>query len=416
MQCSAIPIKLALLATCCLALQSFAAQPAQMEEDEAGIWMMVDRHEQELRTSSKIINDQALSTYLKNLTCQTVGDECNGIRVYPIRSPGFNAFMMPNGGMFVQSGLLLRIADDAELAAVLGHEVSHYKRRHTVERLRRWRNTTSAVAIASAFVSAAGSVAVAASATPQAAQTAQGLSTTASLMVGAAGIFAMYQLVAYGRDQEREADIDGIHWMHAQGMDTGGAPRLWRKVVNEQTAGGKESGFSLLATHPAPAERLTYLSELSGTMRKTSVEPGNTNSAGTSENGILKLLTKYRNGWLTDELSVQHPHQFAAIAASQVEFGISPATSKYLTAKSWIALSRKVSGRELAMALNQATSAFAAADAEEDAMPPEAYREWGKVSARLGDVKAAESHFRRYLNEAPNAWDAQFIRRKLEGL
>ena len=410
-------VRLLLVVACCLVQQSvLAASRVYLDDDEAGIWMMVDKHEQELRTSTKIIQDNALNSYLKELTCQTVGRDCNNLRVYAVRAPGFNAFMLPNGAMFVQSGLLLRIADDAELATVLGHEVSHFTRRHTVERLKRWRRTTSAMAIFSSFVSAAGTVAVAASTTPQGIQNAQNLSATAGLMVSTAGIFAMYQLVAYGRDQEREADIDGIEWMHANRMDTSGAPRLWRKVVNEQAAGGEESGFSLLATHPAPEERLSYLSDISGTMRETAVETDAAHPVSEPGSRLLTLIEPYRDEWLADELAVQHPGQFAAIAESQLEFGISPASSQYLTAKSWITHARTKRGGELHDALHRAVAAFAQGETESDDMPPEAYRDWGKISVKQGDFVAAKAQFQRYLEERPDAWDARFIQRELEGL
>ena len=413
----AVNERLAMALLCCLVpISSLAAPPEHLDDDEAGIWMMVDRHEQELRTSNKIIKDEALSGYLKSLTCRAVGNACNGVRVYAIRAPGFNAFMMPNGAMFVQSGLLLRVSDDAELAAVLGHEVSHYSRRHTVERLRRWRKTTSAMAIASSLVSAAGSVAVAASSSHQGMQNAQNLSATANMMVSAAGIFAMYQLVAYGRDQEREADIDGVEWMFANNMDTNGAPRLWEKVVDEQAAGGKESGFSLLATHPAPKERLTYLSSLSSDLRRSVPAGDGSSRKPESTPELLSLLEPYRMQWLADELAVQYPGQFAAIAASQLEFGISVASSKYMTAKSWINYARTKKGRELKFALDQATKSFAQGDAASTDMPPDAYRDWGKVNVRLGKTAAAKKLFEHYLNEQPDAWDAKFIRRELERL
>ena len=53
-----------------------------------------------------------------------------------VRTPYFNASMAPNGMMQVWSGLLLRVDNEAQLAAVLGHEIGHYLARHSVERLR----------------------------------------------------------------------------------------------------------------------------------------------------------------------------------------------------------------------------------------------------------------------------------------
>ena len=49
-------------------------------------------------------------------------------------------------------------------------------------------------------------------------------------------------------------------------------------------------------------------------------------------------------------------------------------------------------------------------------MPPEAYRDWGKISVKQGDIIAAKAQFQRYLEEKPNAWDAKFIQRELQRL
>ena len=70
----------------------------------AGILMLADKHEQYLRTSPNRLKDSVLETYLQDLTCKLAGNRCSDIRVYLLRSPSFNAFMMPNGAMFVYSG------------------------------------------------------------------------------------------------------------------------------------------------------------------------------------------------------------------------------------------------------------------------------------------------------------------------
>src|SRR3546814_5968134 len=62
------------------------------------------------------------------------------MRVYLMRTPYFNASMAPNGMMTVWSGLLLRVNDEAQLAAILGHEMGHYMQRHTLARMRDMRS------------------------------------------------------------------------------------------------------------------------------------------------------------------------------------------------------------------------------------------------------------------------------------
>ena len=51
-----------------------------------------------------------------------------------MNAPHFNAGMFPNGLMLVNTGFLLRIQSEAQLAAVLGHEVGHYVKRHGMKR------------------------------------------------------------------------------------------------------------------------------------------------------------------------------------------------------------------------------------------------------------------------------------------
>ena len=130
-----------------------------LDEDEAGIWMLVEKQEQYLRTSPYRIEDEELDRFLHDISCQLAPDQCSQIRIYVLRTPGLNAFMMPNGGMFIQSGLLLRMTSTSELAAVIAHEITHYSQRHTIENIRRWNRTSNTFAVIGAVVSAAGSVA-----------------------------------------------------------------------------------------------------------------------------------------------------------------------------------------------------------------------------------------------------------------
>ena len=58
--------------------------------------------------------------------------------------PAFNASIAANGYMEVWSGLLLRVDDEAQLAFVLGHEIGHYRERHSVALMRTLRGRANA--------------------------------------------------------------------------------------------------------------------------------------------------------------------------------------------------------------------------------------------------------------------------------
>ena len=401
-------MKLALLVVPIVFATSVQAQvePKGLDKDEAGLWMLVDRHEQQIRTSPRLIEDPSLRTYLQRMACDIYSPACEEVRVYPVRAPGFNAAMMPNGAMIVQSGLLLRVHDESELAAVIGHEISHFYREHSVESLRRWRKTQSAFAVASAVVSAAGAVSVNAAGSYADASRALELSQTASLMLQTAGVFATFQLIAHDRDQEQEADLDGIRWLHEANYDKFAAPRVWDRLIREQEAGGNEAGFSLLSTHPAPSARMEYLDEAAKTLPH--IDPPS------FDGEIFAVIDGFRKEWMTDELMALSPEQFSAVCEDQIDLGLDAGYARYLEAESWIKEAKIVRGRKHREALESAHDAYGKALADGDRLPPVAFREWARVNLQLGESASAVSNFRVYLEQSPEAWDRKFIEKEIQ--
>ena len=81
----------------------------EVATDEGGLWAMMDREETRMRRSPFLIRDANLRDYLQGIACKLAGEHCPDVRVYPVRTPFFNASMAPNGMMQVWSGLLLRV-------------------------------------------------------------------------------------------------------------------------------------------------------------------------------------------------------------------------------------------------------------------------------------------------------------------
>lgn len=207
--------------------------------DEGGLWALMDREETRLRRSSFLVRDAGLRTYLGDLVCKLAGDHCSDVRVYPVRTPMFNASMAPNGMMQVWTGLLLRVENEAQLAGVLGHEIGHYLQRHSIERLRD-AQTRSAFATLMAPLGLVG-------------------------LVGQLG--AMAGLLAFSREHEREADRIGIALMKRSGHDPREAAKVWTHLRAELSAGagGDPAKRSVMfATHPGIEERQGQLAELAG--------------------------------------------------------------------------------------------------------------------------------------------------------
>ena len=154
-----------------------------------------------------------------------------------------NAWALPGGKIAINRGLLALLDDEAQLAAVLGHEIVHAAARHTA------RQMTQATLL-QAGVMAAG---IAAQKTDYGQWIATG-----------AGLGANLWQAHYGRDQELEADQYGVKYMVAAGYDPQAAVELQQKFV--ALSKGRESNFfnDLFASHPpskARVERNQVLAE-----------------------------------------------------------------------------------------------------------------------------------------------------------
>ncbi len=148
-----------------------------------------------------------------------------------VDDPVVNAFALPGGYIFVTRGILAHLDSEAELAAVLGHEIGHVTARHGV-------NQMSKAQLLGGGLGVIGAILPESSGLVQAAETGLGL-----------------LFLKYGRDDERQADALGFRYMTRAGYD----PRPMADVfevlrrVSEASGGGRIPTW--MATHPAPEDR-----------------------------------------------------------------------------------------------------------------------------------------------------------------
>src|SRR5687767_1882001 len=102
-------------------------QPFKPESDERALWARAEKEEEALLKRAKAYDDPLLEEYLTRLTDRLVPESVRaaggpGLKVGVIRDPTLNAFAMPNGRIYLHTGLLSRFENEAQLATVLGHE------------------------------------------------------------------------------------------------------------------------------------------------------------------------------------------------------------------------------------------------------------------------------------------------------
>ena len=145
-----------------------------------------------------------------------------------------NAWCMPGGKMAVYTGLIDKLqATDDELAAVMGHEISHALREHARERISRQRGTDLAIGVVGTLLGIG-----------QLGQSVAGLAADVTLNL------------PHSREQETEADRIGVELAARAGFNPHAALTLWEKM---EKVGGSGGGPQWLSTHPSHENRLNDL-------------------------------------------------------------------------------------------------------------------------------------------------------------
>lgn len=345
----------------------------EITTEEGGLWSLMDREETHLRRSPFSIRDPQLRDYVQGIVCRLAGEHCPDVRVHLVQTPLFNAAMAPNGMMQVWTGLLLRMENEAQLAAVLGHEIGHYLSRHTLERLRDVKSRSAFAQFLGLFglVGAVGQLAVLASA------------------------------FAYSRDQEREADRIGVILMSKAGYDASEAVKVWHNLLVEiKTRPGSdpERTTPMFATHPSAEERQETLAKLAD------AAPGGI----TNEDAWREKIRPFRREWLREEIR-RGQHEESIVMLTRM-IARSPSQPDFLYARGEVYRMRaKDNDLDAALADYQA----AAGSGSE---PPETHRGLGFIYRLRNKVPEARASFQRYLELAPDAPDFAMIKSYVEEL
>jgi Zn-dependent protease with chaperone function len=354
------------------------------DKDEQGMWQQYERVEQEIAGSNLLLKDPALASYLRDIAGRVGGPAASDLRVYLAHVPEFNAFMAPTGFMVVFSGLLLRMRDEAQLAGVIGHEAGHFLRRHQV---RIWRDAKRKTAALNILAMGAGVGGAAGG-------------FYAGDLVQLAQFGTILSLFSYSRELEAEADAIGVLNISEAGYDPAAMPETWQQLIGETQASAAmrrkrwRRGYSLLATHPAPEERMSDL-------RLSAAEVTTARSSERGRERYLRAIGAHRKLFLDDQVKLNDPGASLFLINTLAQDGWN-GLLRFYEGEVW-----RLRGRKGDAAL--AAQSYAAAVAMPDA-PPEAWRAHGYALLGSGRRDEARAALGRYLALAPGAPDAAMIR------
>ena len=337
-----------------------------LEEDEKRIWLLSEDGEKRLNLSGLVEESTELDSYLAGIVRKLFPDIPFEFRIRVMRDAGMNAFALPNGAIYIHTGLLARMENEAQLAALLGHEGIHTVNRHAIKGKREMIGK-SAIYAAVTLGGWGGS-----------------LFTTASV-------------TGYHRDLEREADAEGFRRMVAAGYDPSEAHKLFRILGRwiEET-GVKDPYF--FSSHPRVKERIESFESL---------------AAAAGGKGIVNrelFLAKTRGVVLeTAGLDLKAGRYESALQGVDKFLSISggDARGHFLRGETLRQRNGTGDGEQAVEEYLRAISA--------DASYPEPYRALGMIHYKKSEKVEARKYLEKYLVLNPGAPDRQYVEGYIRG-
>jgi predicted Zn-dependent protease len=197
---------------------------------------MGTEYAQQINSQLPIIQDPEVVRYINVLgdSIARLADN-RGLdwQFFVVNSSEVNAFAVPGGFIYVNRGLIDRAERMDQLAGVLGHEIGHVTQRHSVHQMEKAQGANVGVTLACVLTNVCNNQAVA-----------------AGIDVGGSAVFAKFS-----RDDENEADAEGVKNVVRAGIDPRGIPEMFRILLDERQR-SPSSVSSWFATHPLEEDRI----------------------------------------------------------------------------------------------------------------------------------------------------------------
>ncbi|HSF28955.1 MAG TPA: M48 family metalloprotease [Candidatus Tectomicrobia bacterium] len=382
-------------------------QPFQLAADEREIWEQSEAEQQKLNRRGRLYQDPLLEEYIndiaRRLTPPELEEEGVPIRVRILQDPSLNAFAYPNGALYVHTGLLARVENEAQLATVLGHEMTHVINRDAVRQYRSTRNKVIAANVA-AVVASIGVSAVAGDQWRRGdAVTAAVIGQTANVMLGLGLQLGLLAAVnGYGRGMEDEADVGAMRLMSQAGYNINEAPKVHQMLLQRYGDPSRLENF-FFGNHSRNQERIEHYERMLST-EYTQVARAS-NLITNTEEFQRRTRPLVRDNAILD---IEAGRYGTAKAALERVLAVAPHDAKahfYLGE-----LYRKQ--RKAPADVEQAIAAYQKA-AEHDPSYAEPQRSLGLLYYTSGKRAEARQAFERYLELKPHADDRQQVREYL---
>jgi predicted Zn-dependent protease len=188
----------------------------------------------EIERQVKLIDDPTINEYVNRVGQNLVrnSDAKVPFTIKVVESDEINAFALPGGFFYVNSGLILAADDESELAGVMAHEIAHVAARHGTEQASK-AELINFASIPLIFMGGVGGFA----------------------LRQAAGFLIPMQFLQFSRKDEAEADYLGLQYLYKTGYDPGAAVSFFEKLQAKESA-RPGSVSKMFSTHPPTGDRI----------------------------------------------------------------------------------------------------------------------------------------------------------------
>jgi predicted Zn-dependent protease len=190
-----------------------------------------------------MLNDATVNSYVNSLGRQIASHTSRADLDWQfsvVNSEVINAFALPGGFIYINRGVLTHASNESELAGVIGHEIEHVVRRHSVKQMEQAQGANVGVGIACALTSVC-----------------QNTAAQAAIQVGGTAVFAKFS-----RQDEQQADEGGFNNVMNAGISPRGMLTFFQKLLAEEQANGGGNASAWFADHPGTTDRIADIQRL----------------------------------------------------------------------------------------------------------------------------------------------------------
>lgn len=336
-----------------------------LQENEDRLWHEAAEFDETIERSDQLYRNKRATAYLQGVMDRLYPEFKGKIRVRIYGSTQLNAFAVANGSIYFNIGLLARMENEAQLAAVMAHEAAHFIEKHSLKQRVRTKN-------ASAFALSG---------------------------IPFASLAAVSSISGYSRDMEREADVKGYERLVKAGYDPREAHKIFQHLANEvKTLGVEEPYF--FSSHPKLVDRIDEFKRLSAQHK---------GGGRIGSKAYNRVMTPIRLAALRKDIG-QHRYKSVILVMEDGQL------RQHYPAASYFYLGEAYNRRDEENDTGKALKAYKQAEKLSPKFAP-TYMRLGMHYMKTGDKGRARRYFKRYLRLAPkDARDRDYVKHYLTSL